>query len=346
MAPSSRSRRLPACELRPLADLAGRSVALSIDVPPSFDAPGAPALDPHHKLLAPWAASREGTAKHYTRPEARRHIEREFDAAVLEILKPLELADLRVALLVGDPLPPAIVVVCDSIGQLDLRWIEKSNVLSNTLVGSIAPLRWRATAYRALESALLGFFPIFGFEDLMQELSGYYWDGEIDDERARQTLIDYHGHDPEDLESMTLPSQVRAKRPDWMLAENATALKNLPAGLRTRVRALRAARQAVDDAHTAGSAWTFSWDGVCDYLPHMEDSGSLPPMTIVPFDELGQEIDTVCQHCMETSFMDVAGLCPLTDASSVEAWFTSLKLGVDLLLAAQALIDIDPCQEA
>lgn len=41
-------------------------------------------------------------------------------------------------------------------------------------------------------------------------------------------------------------------------------------------------------------------------------------------------------------FMDVAGLCPITDAASIDAWFASFKLGVDFLLRAQELIDLNP----
>lgn len=337
----SHSSRPPACGLRPSADLAGRSVALSIDVPATFDVP----LAPHHKLIGGWVAAQAETEKLYSRPEARRYIERTFDAAVMEILKPLELADLRVVVLIGEAgLPPAIAVICDSIGQLDLGWIEKSNILSNTLFGAGAPVSWRATAYQALEETLRGILPVFGYSDLFEEISGYYWDGETDDAAARRSLIEYHGHGPEDVDEMVLPSQMNARRPDWMLAANAKALKNLPAGLRKRLRTLRAAHKAIKDVAPEGSAWFFDWDMIRDYLPHMADCGTLPPLTLVPFDQFAQELDDAGRIGMENGFMDVAGLCQLTDAAKVDGWFASLKLGVDFLLAAQALIDLDPAQ--
>ena len=339
----SRSSRLPALRLRPSADLAGRSVALSIDVPPSFDALGALAFAPHHKLLAAWAAGREDTAQRYTRVDARQYVERTFNAAVLDILKPLDLATLRVVVLIGDEqLPPAIAVICDDIGQLDLKWIEKSNVLSNTLFGRGAPVSWQATAYQALETTLKGVLPVFGFDDLMEELSGYYWDGESEDDEARRSLIDYFGHDPEEVASMTMPSQVRERRPDWMLATNATALKNLSPGLRQRLGTLRKAHHALKGVPSETSAWGFDWDNIREYMPHYEDAGTLPPLTLVPFDHFQQELDDVCRPCMETSFIDIAGLCQLTDAGTIDVWLHSLKMGVDMLLAAQALIDIDP----
>lgn len=344
----SRSSRLPACGSPPSADLAGRTVALSTDIPPSFDPPNAPALATHHKLFARWVAGRAEVEQHFTRVEARRHIERTFDAAVMEILRPVNLAELRVAVLIGEAnMPPAIVVICDSVGQLDLRWIEKSNVLSDTLFGSVAPVAWRATAYAALEETLKTVLPVFGFDDMMECLSGYYWDGETTDVAARQSLMDYHGYGPEDMGAMTLPSQVMERRPDYMLASNATALKTLPAGLRKRVRALRAAHTAVRamrDASPESSGWFFDWDMIREYLPHLEDAGDLPPLTLVPFDQFAQELDDVCRHSMETCFIDVAGLCQLNDPAKIDAWLASLKLGVDLLVAAQALIDIDPTE--
>ena len=72
-----------------------------------------------------WVAAREGAPRRYTRVGARKRIEQVFNAAVLEILAPIELVDLRVAVLVGeDNNPPAIALVCETLGQLDLGWIE------------------------------------------------------------------------------------------------------------------------------------------------------------------------------------------------------------------------------
>ena len=67
---------------------------------------------------------------------------------MLDILKPFKLVDFRVAALTGDEShPPAIALICDSVGQLDLGWIEKSNVLRTTTLETVAPVRWQATAY-------------------------------------------------------------------------------------------------------------------------------------------------------------------------------------------------------
>ena len=202
-----------------MADLAGRSVALSPDVPALFDAP----LGPHHKLIGRWAASRDISARAYTRVEARRRVEHVFDTAVLDILEPIELADFRVAVLQGgDGDPPAIAMICDSMGQLDLGWIEDSD----------APIPWRAALYRTLELMLGRVLPIFGYDDLFESMSMSYWDGAPEDEAARQCLIDYHGVAPEDLDAQALPSAMDARRPEWMIRENAAPPAELPAGLR------------------------------------------------------------------------------------------------------------------
>lgn len=146
----SRSSLLPVSGSRPSVDLAGRTVALSADIPATFDQP----LSNHHKLIGRWVAGREPSAKQYTRVSARRRIEQVFNAAVLEILDPIEIVDLRIAVLTGeDANPPAIAVACDSLGQLDLGWIETGE----------APTPWRAAAYAALGETLGTALPIFGY---------------------------------------------------------------------------------------------------------------------------------------------------------------------------------------
>jgi len=337
----TRSSRLPGCALRPWADLAGQAVALSRDVPTSFDGP----LAPHHKAIGRWVASRADANAQYSRAEARRYIEREFNAAVLDILKPVEIANLRAVVLTGDEdLPPALIMICDDVGQLDLKWIEKSNVLAETMLGHVAPVGWRATAYKALVDTLRCVLPVFAFDDLFEELSGYYWDGCIDDAGARESLMQWHGHSEDDVDEMVLPSQVRARRPDFMLAENTAPLKQLPVALADRLRAVRKAAAAVRAIGPEGNAWHFDFHDIAAYLPHFEDVSHMPPLTLVPFDHFARELDDAARHGMEQGFMDVTGICPLAAADKLEAWFTSLRLGVEFLLAAQALIDLDPAK--
>lgn len=279
----------------------------------------------------------------YTRREARQHIERTFNAAVQEALSGVELADLQVSVLIGENGNlPALAIICESIGQIDMGWIEKSNVLSDTLFSTVAPLPWRATAYRDLLHAIGQALPVISFEDLFEEVSAYYWDGETDDEAARASLMQWQGHDPADMDDMTMPSEMKARRPDWMLPENAGPLKHMPDELCTRLRTLRAAASAFEGVDRADNAWAFEYEQISDYLPGYQDICHLPPMTLVPFDHFARELDDVCQVGMQEGFMNVAGLRPITDAAMIEAWFTSLRLGADLLRAAQALIDFDP----
>lgn len=222
--PSSPCQHPAACASRPWADLAGRSVALSKDIPASFDQP----LARHHKLIGRWVAALHPAAERLTRAAARRRIERTFDAAVLAILQPLELVQLRVVVLDGESTDaPAMAIVCDSMGQLDLGWIEDSD----------APTSWRAAAYAALAQTLGTALPVFGFDDLFDEIAMYYWDGETDDAAARDALVAYHGADPEDLEGTVLPSELLGRRPDWMIATNAVPPRSLPPKLRAALRA-------------------------------------------------------------------------------------------------------------
>jgi len=277
--------------------------------------------------------SRENSTPSYTRVAARRYIERAFDAAVLEILAPVELVDLRVAVLHSEEDgPSAIAIVCESMGQLDLGWIETSD----------APIGWRAAAYRALEHTLGRALPVFGYQDLFDEIAMYYWEGATDDEAARQCLIAYHGADEDDPDGMTLPSETNARRPDWMSAANAAPSARLPAALRRKLADLRKAHQALGSLTPERNAWHFDFQVASEYLPGIEECASLPPLTLVPFDQFTRELDDVGRQGMEMGFMDIAGLCPLPDSGRIDDWLTSLRLGAQFLLAAQALIELDP----
>lgn len=325
----NRSSLLPVSDSRPSADLAGRTVALSADIPATFDQP----LSNHHKLIGRWVAGREPSTKQYTRVGARRRIEQVFNAVVLEMLDPIEIVDLRVAVLTGeDANLPAIAVACDSLGQLDLGWIETGE----------APVPWRAAAYAALGETLGTALPIFGYQDLFDEISMYYWDGEIDDEGARQSLTAYHGLTAEELEEQTMPSEMNARRSDWMIGANAAKPAALPKGLRETLRRLRDAHKALKRLPSDRNAWHVDTDILYEYFPGIEECSSLPPLTLVPFDEFARELDDVARHGMEMGFMDVCGICPLPDVSRIDDWFASLRLGVQFLLAAQDLIRFDP----
>lgn len=329
MTPASRSSPPQVFPCRPWADLAGCSVALSRDIPTIFDAP----LAPHHKLIGRWVVSRENSAPSYTRVAARRHIERTFDAAVLEVLAPLELVNLRVAVLHSEENgPSAIAIICESMGQLDLGWIETSD----------APIAWRAAAYKALEHTLGRTLPVFGYQDLFDEIAMYYWEGATDDEAARQCLIEYHGADEDDLDGMTLPSEMNERRPDWMIAANAAPSARLPAALRLKLADLRKAHKSLGSLTPERNAWHFDFQVASEYLPGIEECASLPPLTLVPFEQFARELDDVGRQGMEMGFMDVAGICPLPAASRIDDWFASLRLGAQFLLAAQALVQFDP----
>ncbi len=320
----------PLCVCRRSADLAGTSVVLSTDVPVLFDQP----LGPHHELVGRWALSLEKTMRTLTRPAARRHIERVFDATVLDVLNSVDLVDLRVVVLQGGEQggPPAIAIICESLGQIDLGWIETGD----------APVAWRAAAYRALERNLGRVLPIYGYPFLFDEIAMYYWDGETEDDAARQSLIAYHGADADDLENMVLPSEMNARRPAWMIAANAAPSKRLPGALRRRLNALGRTSKALGGLESARNAWNCDFEIIQDYIPGYEECSSLPPLTLVPFEQFARELDDIARNGMEMGFMDIAGICPLSAADRIDDWFTSLRLGAQFLVAAQDLIRLDP----
>lgn len=294
-------------------------------------------------MLGSWAGAQDEAVRLYTRGEARQRIERLFNAAVVDILNPIEIVDLRVAVLQGeDHMPPALALICDSIGQLDLDWIEKSNALRVTVFEPVAPVGLQAAAYQALATSLNAAVPMIGFGDLMEELSSYYWDGETSDETAIRAMKDWRGLDDDEIQVEQLPSGIMARRPPWMIAENAYPLKHLPVGLAKRIRRLRKAHAALAELPPADNAWSYRSDFILQYLPEYEDRATIPSMTIVPFDVFAREIDDIAHFGMEQGFDDIVGLYQLPDPAAVDQWFASLTLGAELLLAAQALITTNP----
>lgn len=323
------SRRQPVSASHRSADLAGRMVALGANVPAIFDQP----LALHHKLLGRWVAGREGAQEACTRVEARRRIERAFRAVALDILAPVELADLRIAILSGEEnQSPVITITCESIGQIDLGWIETSD----------APIGWRAAAYAALERTLSRVLPVFAYQDLFEEISRHYWEGETDDAAALEYMIACHGADLEDLDSLSLPSTMNDRRPDWMIRDKAIPVRSLPARLREIIRRLDHLHRQIDRLDSNDNAWAFHLDIAYEYFPGIEECSPLPPLTLVPVDQFAREVDDVAQHGMEYGFFDLAGICVLQQADKIDRWLSSLQLGVKLLTTAQELILLDP----
>lgn len=324
---------------RPSADLAGRAVCISSDVPAMFDVP----LAAHHKLIGRWVDTIAPSDSLCTRHEARARIERTFNDAVLDILKPFDIVDLRAVVLIGDDvLPPALVLICDGLGQIDLGWIEKSNVLRETVFANVAPLGWRAAAYKELVSTLNIALPVSHYDDLFDAVSMYHWEGEVTDEGARAALVEWFCQDGDEVDEEMLPSAMNARRPDWMLAANAAPLKDMPPALANRIRALRKAHTALKAHDFDNGAWQLDLELLWKYVPDYRDRPGEPPLTLVPFDQFARELDEINRMGMEQGFMDVAGFCQLDDADKVGAWFASLKLGVEFLLAAQDLLNFDP----
>ena len=311
------------------ADLAGRTVHISPDIPVMFDRP----LAAHHKLVGSWVASKEQETVHRTRPEARRHIERVFQTEVLESLRSCTIADLRVVVLNGESCgAPAVAIVCDSVGQLDLGWIEDSK----------RPIPWRAAAYRVLERTLGSALPIFCYDDLFDNISMYYWDGETEDAAAHEALVALHGADDSEIAAQTMPSEMNARRPEWMLAARAAPTSKLPTALRRALRELRDAHAALTNLPDEHHAWRLEMDVLYEYVPGIEECSPLPPLTLVPVEQFAVEVDDVGRHGMEYGFMDVTGLCPMTHSTAIDVWHASLAAGARLLRAAKHLIELYP----
>ena len=127
-----------------------------------------------------------------------------------------------------------------------------------------------------------------------------------------------------------------------MIGTNAAKPACLPKMLAQALHRLRDAHKALDHLAPDRNAWHFDSDALYEYVPGIEECSSLPPLTLVPFEEFARELDDVARHGMEMGFMDFCGLCPLPEISRIDDWFASLRLGVQFLLAAQDLVRLDP----
>jgi hypothetical protein len=113
-----------------------------------------------------------------------------------------------------------------------------------------------------LERTLGSALPIFCYDDLFDNISMYYWDGETEDTAAREALVALHGADDSEIAAQTMPSEMNARRPEWMLAARAAPTSKLPTALRRALRELRDAHAALTICLTnitpGASRWMFS----------------------------------------------------------------------------------------
>src|SRR3546814_13402466 len=84
------------------------------------------------------------------------------------------------------------------------------------------------------------------------------------------------GADAEELDELTLPSEMNARRPDWMIKENAAPSARLPVGLRRSLARFRAAHNALETIRPERNAWDFDLQVAYDYIPGIEECSSLP----------------------------------------------------------------------
>jgi hypothetical protein len=182
---------------------------------------------------------------------------------------------------------------------------------------------------------------VFCYDDLFDNISMYYWDGETEDGAAREALIAYHGADRQ-----------RNRRPDHAVRHECQA-----AGMDVRskggahveatdcpspgLRELRDAHAALTDLPDEHHAWRVEMDVLYEYVPGIEECSPLPPLTLVPVEQFAVEVDDVGRHGMEYGFMDVTGLCPMTQPTAIDVWHASLAAGA-AAAGRQHLIELYP----
>lgn len=308
---------------------------LSPAIPTRFGNP----VGKHHVIIGNWAKEMLASAGPVSESGFKHLIEATFAKVVGDILAPIKLCDLHVMVLLHseEDEKPAIIIANKSQGQVDLGWIETAEN---------APMEWRCAAYRALVSNIHPIIPMITFDDMFEHLSMLYWDGSTEDHEAREALIHDHGHDEEDLEGMTMPSDVKAKAPAWMddYAGEAPARPFHPE-LAKLFRDLRKARRRFDKAQAKANPFAFDFDDLCSYAPWYEESYCLPPMTVVPFDIFAEEIDDCARGGMEQGFLDVCGLYLIDPASpQIDKWLETLRASVAVIDCIQRLTAWEPDQ--
>ena len=314
----------------PSVRIAGGAIRLSPDVPTRFGNP----VGQHHVTIGKWARDRLVSAGPITENGFKHLVEQTFADAVGEILAPVELCDLHTMVLLNseNDKQAALVLANKSQGQIDLGWIETDED---------APLEWRCAAYSALVTNLQPIIPSISFDDMFEHLSMLYWDGETQDGPAREVLENFYGHDEEELEGMAMPSQVIAKIPAWMKDyAGDTPARPLHPQLAKILSDLKKASARLKRAQKKADPFEFSdMEDLCSFAPWYEESYSLPPTTVVPFEIFAAEIDDVARGGMEQGFLDAIGIYHLDPAAPelVGRWLETLRAGVAVIEIIQRL---------
>lgn len=324
-----------------LADLAGRAIKISPAVPVGFYN----ALSPAQRRIGLCLPSDD--LPPLTQLQASSWIDKQFDALIQPLLAPVRFLGYDISVRATacnfdnkDAAPKAACIIStNGVGFLDFRWIADPD----------APVSWARIAYKAIRDHLPLVAPCHTYDDFMEAMACYHWGGELDDEKAKEEIQLYWNDNGEgeeiDFDDHLLPSQLEARRPDWMIIDKDHPLperKALPPLLRQAlINIKRTARTVRRSIHSEKSAWHFDHEEACQYVPEIDEAAHYPPLLLIPEEPFIAEADDLYRLGWEVGFMDVTGVMEITDKPDFDVFLASFKAGIDLLLAIQTLLDLD-----
>lgn len=266
--------------------------------------------------------------------EAARTIDDTLTAAIADALAPLnpEFWSIAVRVFHEDDGAVSLLVAPQEARNLTPEWTKDPKVR-----GAIKQAVWKTVSEAA--PALL---PVGDLHYLMEEASGYYWDGATTDEEALEAL-ESMGYDAADV---ILPSHLNKAIPRWINAKYKSKRK-LPRAISNAISLVKRRLRAFKKMPARHSAWQQNYEITIAHDASYEDTSSTPPFFLVPLAQPILDIlDIVADGAMQVGFFDVVGATTLRKPSEINAWLDSLAAGAKLLAAIDALLDALPYRTA
>lgn len=317
-------------------------MTLSRAIPTSI---GPNPINPARHLMAEALISRRAHRPSFNHPgtlaDAARAIDAELIAEIDAILSPLpeDSWSLSVSLL-PDPTEAkvgALIALHDAY-RASPDWLSDPAIADDV----------KSEIWALLGRAMPILLPVGCFDDLVEEISGYWWQGELDDDAAREAIAEMRGEELGPDDDFFLPSKFLAAQPQWTLFEpwprpNDAPTPALPDFVAGPAAQVLKAMKPFRNASANRAAWISDFDITTDVAPEYGDAVSTPPIFLVPdIPVFNEALNDIGECAMQTSFWNVCGAAIMTSPKDIQTWLKSLAAGVPLLVALDGLLRATP----
>jgi len=315
----------------PLIVLAGGALELSHNVPLEL---GPPPLTAARRLIGRALLARDPKLAAFQTPMTEFEAACTIDAALSGIIQQA-LAPLKY-----ESWPISVRIFHDEEGTVTLLVAPQDacNLAPEWTKNRKVPGAIKQAVWNTLKEAVPAILPVGDFEYLMEEASGYYWDGATTDEEAIEALQNM-GYDEG---TAVLPSELRKAAPRWLTAKYKSKRK-MPRDIAKAIALTKRRLREFKKLPARHSAWQPDYEIAANHDHGYDDCASTPPFFLVPLERPILDIlDIVAEGAMQVGFFDVAGAATLSKPSQINAWLDSFAAGIRLLAAIDQLISASP----